>query len=158
MIRKIEVIMRILSLLFFMFSTYLFGDEKNPVEGQTYNYASQFVNMLLTLGFVLLLIFASVWLLKKLMRSRLQTMNRANGIKILERRPLNPKACLYLVDILGKGVVISESPAGIHVVTEFAEGIDVEALLDEQMQEKEPSTTLSQTVTGTLKKLMRKNA
>ena len=80
---------RFLALLF-LSCTPAFADDLVDMEGSTYNYGSQFVNMLLTLSFVLVLIFASVWLLKKIMRSRLRTLNQCNGIKILERRPLNP--------------------------------------------------------------------
>jgi len=129
-------------ILIMFFFTPLFGEETlsdiTNVKGQSYNYWSEFVNMLITLVFVLILIFATVWLLKKIMRSRAQTLNRTNGIKILERRPLNQKAALYLVDILGKGIVISESQAGIHVVSEFPENVKVEELL-EQLQEENRS-------------------
>jgi|GEM_PF-5012851 flagellar biosynthetic protein FliO len=140
-----------LSAVFFI-CTSLFADESAPLESQTYNYVSQFVNMLMTLGFVLALIFASVWLLKKIMRSRMQTLNRCNGIKILERRPLHPKASLYLVDILGKGVVISESPAGIQTVTEFPQDVNVQELLEEIQETQVPAESLPATLAKTLKK------
>lgn len=104
---------------------------EQTAEGQTYNYWGEFVNMLLTLVFILALIFLSVWVLKKIMRSRLKHLNRSTAIKVLERRPLNPKSSLYLVDILGKGIVVSESPSGIQLVTEFAEGVNVEQLMEE---------------------------
>lgn len=113
-------------------------NEITSLEGQSYNYMSEFVNMLITLVFVVVLIFVTVWFLKKILRSRIKTLNRSNGIKILERRPLNPKASLYLVDILGKGVVISESPAGIHVITEFPESVKVEELLEQLQEEEKP--------------------
>ncbi len=105
------------------------------LEGQSYNYMGQFVNMLLTLGFILILIFISVYVLKRIMRSRIHQLNRSTGIKILERRALNSKSSLYLIDILGKGVVISESPAGIHVVTEFPGDVKVEKKLEELLEE-----------------------
>ncbi|MBI3901077.1 MAG: flagellar biosynthetic protein FliO [Chlamydiia bacterium] len=116
----------------------------DPVTiSQDYNYMGEFINMLITLAVVLSLIFLTIWMLKKVMRSRVKALNRSNGIKILERRPLNPKASLYLVDILGKGVVISESPSGIHVVTEFPEHVNIQELLSqvEEQQEPKPSFT-----------------
>jgi flagellar biogenesis protein FliO len=106
--------------------------------GQSYNYWGQFVNMVVTLGFILILIFISVYVLKRLMRSRIQHLNRSTGIKILERRSLNSKASLYLIDVLGKGVVISESPAGIQVVTEFPSDVKVEEKLEELLEEPTP--------------------
>ncbi|MCH9627984.1 MAG: hypothetical protein S4CHLAM2_16330 [Chlamydiales bacterium] len=123
--------------------------------GQSYNYWGQFVNMLLTLGFILILIFLSVYLLKRLMRSRIHHLNRSTGIRILERRALNSKASLYIVDVLGKGVVLSESASGIQVVTEFAEGANVEEMLD-QIQE-EP-TAIRESFANKLKRLASKNA
>ena len=94
------------------------------VEAQSYNYWGDFVNMLMMLGVILVLIFVSVFALKKLMRSRMQQLNKSTGIKIVERRNLNSKASLYVVEILGKSVVISESPACIHLVTELPEEKD----------------------------------
>ncbi len=116
--------------LFFMLSP-LFGEEDNalPVEGQTYNYWHEFVNMLITLAVILTLVVISVWFLKRYMRSRMHNLNRGTGIKIYERRALNAKASLYIVDILGKSVVISESAAGIQLITELDPETDLDALL-----------------------------
>lgn len=125
------------------------------VIGQSYNYWGQFVNMLVTLGFILVLIFASVYILKRLMRSRIQHLNRSTGIKILERRALHSKASLYLIDILGKGVVISESQAGIQVVTEFPPDVKVEEKLDELQEEP---TAIRESFAKKLRRLASKNA
>lgn len=128
--------------LFLFFFIPLFGDDTigaiTAQESQSYNFWGEFVNMIATLVFVLILIVATIWMLKKIMRSRTQTLNRTNGIKILERRPLNQKAALYLIDILGKGVVIAESPAGIHLVTELPEDIKVEALMEQLQETRKP--------------------
>ncbi len=122
--------------LFLFFFTSAFADETiNEItagESKSYNYWGEFANMLLTLGFVIILIFLTVWLLKKLMRSRMHSLNRSNGIKILEKRPLNPKAALYLIDVLGKGVVISESAAGIQLITEFTDTTKMQEMLMQQ--------------------------
>lgn len=141
---------------FLLFFTSLLADETvNDItaqEGQSYNYLGEFVNMVMTLAFVLVLIFVSVWFLKKIMRSRMQTLNRSNGIKILERRPLNQKASLYLVDILGKGVVISESQAGIHIVTEFPDTVKIEELLEQLQGEQQPRPSFWELCVKRLKK------
>lgn len=125
---------------------------EQAAEGQTYNYWGEFVNMLLTLAFILVLIFLSVWALKKIMRSRLKHLNRSTAIKILERRPLNPKSSLYLVDILGKGIVVSESPSGIQLVTEFAEGVNVEQLMEEKGEVPSP-ISFKKTLADKIRKL-----
>jgi flagellar biosynthetic protein FliO len=146
--------------LFLFFFTPLFGEDTiNEVanEGQSYNYWSEFVNMLVTLVFVLILIFATVWLLKKIMRSRVQTLNRSNGIKILERRPLNPKAALYLVDILGKGVVLSESQAGIHLVAELPDTVNAEELLEQLQEVNKPRVSFKEIFAKKMRKAAVKN-
>lgn len=123
------------------------------VEGQTYNYWGEFVNMLITLFFILGLIFVTVWFLKKLMRSRLQHLNRSTGIKILEKRVLNPKSSLYLVDVLGKGLVIAESPSGIQLITEFSPDVDIELALDQVQDEQKESVSIKESFAKKLQKL-----
>lgn len=150
--------MRLFFLPLFFICAPLLADDMVALEGPTYNYGSQFVNMLLTLGFVLILIFVSVWMLKKIMRSRMQTLNRCTGIKIIERRPLSPKASLYLVDILGKGVVISESPTGIQCITQFPDGVNVQDLFDELQGEPKSPSSFSATLAKTINKIRIKNA
>lgn len=113
----------------------LFADATQETFGQTYNYWGQFVNMLLSLGLIIVLIFVSVYFLKRLMRSRIHHLNKTTGIKILERRALTSKTSLYLIEVLGKGVVISDSPSGIQVVTEFPSDVNVEEKI-EQLQEE----------------------
>ncbi len=107
-------------------------------EGTTYNYWAEFVNMLITLFVIVALIIVSVWVLKRVMRSRFKQLNDSTAIKVLERRALNPKASIYLVDILGKGVVIAESQSGISLIKEFSEDDNVGLLMD-QLHEKIPS-------------------
>jgi flagellar biogenesis protein FliO len=125
------------------------------VIGQSYNYWGQFVNMLLSLGFILVLIFVSVYFLKRLMRSRIQHLNRSTGIKILERRALNSKASLYLIDVLGKGVVIAESQAGIQLVTELPNDVNVGEKLDELAEEP---TAIKESFAQKLRRIASKNA
>lgn len=88
---------------------------------ESFNFKSAFINMLATLLFVLALVWATVWLLKKLLRSRLHAHNLSSSIKIVEKRVLGPKAALYLVELPGKRIVISESVSGIALVTELEE-------------------------------------
>lgn len=145
-----------LLLRLFFLAAHLFGEEggsETVNEGQRYSYLGEVVNMLITLCVILVLIFLTVWFLKKMMRSRVKTLNRTNGIKILERRVLTQKSSLYLVDVLGKGVVISESAAGLQLITEFPEGIQVSELY-EKLQEAQPeSIPFSETLSKKLRKL-----
>ena len=116
---------------------------QNFSEGKSYNYWGEFVNMIITLMIVVALIFISVIVLKKVMRSRMHHINRGARIKIIERRPINQKASLYLVDIAGKIVMIGESPAGLNLITE----------LPDMKIEEEPVAVASK-----LRSLIRRNA
>jgi flagellar biogenesis protein FliO len=84
---------------------------------RSYNYVNDFVNMLLSLGAVIAVLFGVLWVLKKMMRSRLSYLNETSAIRVLEKRILNQKAALYLIEVLGKGILISESTAGIQMVS-----------------------------------------
>ena len=117
-------------------------------EGKSYNYWGEFVNMIITLMIVVALIFISVIVLKRIMRSRMQQVNRGAQIKIMERRPINQKTSLYLINIAGKVVMIGESPAGLNLITELP---DVEI-------EEEPLPAPPTPFASKLRSLMRRNA
>jgi flagellar biosynthetic protein FliO len=122
-------------------------------EGKPYSYWHDFINMLFSLLFILIILGVSIWFLKRMMRSRLRHLNRSTSIKILERRPLSPKASLYLVEILGKGIVISESQNGIQTITEFGPEIHLEKLMT---SEEKPRLTFSEMLQKKLKSLQTK--
>lgn len=106
------------------------GEE--PPAGRDFNFMSEMMNMLLSLGLVVLMILVAGWLLKRLMRTRLQQGNRSSSIKIVDRRSLAPKANVYLLEVCGKGLVIGESPAGLQNL-----GTVSLELLDEEQTEVE---------------------
>lgn len=85
------------------------------------SYEATFVKMILSLGALLVLIFLTVWALKRLSSGRLRFMNQGMGIKILEKRPLSPKSVLYLVEIGGQKVLISESQLEVRKITDVSE-------------------------------------
>ncbi|MCH9610560.1 MAG: hypothetical protein S4CHLAM81_04020 [Chlamydiales bacterium] len=113
-------------------------------EQKSYNYWGEFVNMIITLMIIVALIFISVIVLKKVMQNRMHQVNRGAHIKILERRSINQKSSLYLVDIAGKRVMIGESPAGLNLITELPD-LEIE-------EEEEPVA-----VTSKLRSLIRRN-
>ncbi len=105
--------------------------ELSEVFAPSGSFFGEFINMLVTLLFLLLVIFLSLFFLKKLLGRKMKQNMQGKGIKILQRRAINPKVSLYLVDICGKGIVIGDSPGGVHLITEFPEGTDLQALLEE---------------------------
>lgn len=79
----------------------------------------EFMNMLTTLGLIVAAIFVISWLLKRMTNTRIQQANTTSLIKIVDRRALSPKACMYLVEIHGKQFVVGETAANIAVLGEF---------------------------------------
>ncbi len=138
----------ILIFIFQLLPPFLFADvpEANllqEVSFEDFDYGSEFIKMMGTLAFLLILIFVSIYVLKRLLRSRSTHLNKAHGIKILERRSLTQKSAIYLVDILGKGFIIGESANGIHLISAFPENVDISALLEQEKPPTELQANLS---------------
>lgn len=90
------------------------GDNK---EGD--RFLSEFINMMTTLGLIIVIILIATWFLKKMVSSRIQQLNTSSLIKIIERRTLSPKTSLILVDIQGAGYVFAESTNGVTALGNF---------------------------------------
>lgn len=88
------------------------------VEEAPDQFQTKFMNMLFMVALLIgFMIFAS-WFIKRMMKTRLEQMNAASNIQILETRYLNPKSTIYLLDVMGQGLLIAESHAGItHLAT-----------------------------------------
>ena len=72
-------------------------------------YEGAFLKMFLALIALIVGIFFTVWLLKKLSQGRWAGGNSNRAIKIIEKRPLSPKTMLYIIDVDGQQSVIAES-------------------------------------------------
>ncbi len=102
-----------------------------------------FMNMLTSLGLIVVLIFLISWFLKKMMNTRIQQMNVSSDIKILERRALTPKTTIYILEVKGRGIIVAESINGLTRLEQFNVGnkepSSFDTLLKEKMdQEKNP--------------------
>lgn len=80
---------------------------------------SEFVRMMLSLGFILALLLLGTWFFKRVLNQRLQQVNLTSTIKILEKRALNPKAAVYLLEVENRKVLIAEAPGGISSLAVF---------------------------------------
>lgn len=76
-------------------------------------FLSDMLNMLTTLGLMVVVLVGISWFLKKMLNTRIQQANSNSLIKIHERRALSPKTAIYLLDICGKGIVVAESQNGV---------------------------------------------
>ena len=100
------------------------------------------MQLIFTLVAVLGLAFATLYFIKRMMRSRATHQNQDCAIKVIEKRMLSPKASIYLIEVLGKGIVISESPSGIHLITALPEDLDMEQMMTAMRKEIKPAISL----------------
>ncbi len=97
------------------------GDDFIPeelTEPHEMNYWQEFFRIMLILGIILGVALLAVRIVKKFIASRTDQINRRHPIQILERRPLSPKSMLYLIEIYGQKILISDSVNGVNKVTE----------------------------------------
>jgi flagellar biogenesis protein FliO len=86
----------------------------------THSYEGAFVRMLVTLLGLVLLVFATFWILRRLGKGKFK-MGSSRTINVIERRALSPKSMLYIVEIGNKKVLISESQLEVRTLTSFEE-------------------------------------
>ncbi len=84
------------------------------------SYEHAFFKMLMTLGGLLLLVFLTIFALKKLSHGKIGGLGSQKKIKVLEKRPISPKSVLYLVEIDHKQVLIAESQFEVRKITELS--------------------------------------
>lgn len=92
--------------------------ESSPSFGEDH-FWSELLNMLITLGFILLVLIALVWIMKRMQQARLQQGNDLGAIQIIDYRPLSAKSAIYLMHINGRAIVISDSSNGVTQLAEF---------------------------------------
>ena len=113
----------------FIYTPFSFGD--NPPGAESIEppipttpeimkgYEGAFLKMVLTFIALLVGIFFTVWILKRLSRGHFSKMNEGRAIKILEKRALSPKTMLYFVEIGEKQTLIAESQLEIKSLVTF---------------------------------------
>ena len=82
------------------------------------SYEGAFLKMFLTLIALIVGIFLTVWLLKRLSQGRL-SHSSGKTIQIIEKRSLSPKTMLYLIDVDGKQTLIAESQLEVKKVMDL---------------------------------------
>jgi flagellar protein FliO/FliZ len=97
----------------------------SPVE-MVPGYEGAFLKMFLALIALVIGIFFTVWILKKLAQGRWTQGNSNRSIKIVEKRPLSPKTMLYIIDVDGQQSVIAESQLEVKHLMNLEEFRDSE--------------------------------
>lgn len=75
------------------------------------------MKIVLTLAGLILFLLLSAWALKRITGNRGGFFGSSKGIKILERKAISPKSALYLIEVQGKKVLISESQYEVRALT-----------------------------------------
>lgn len=93
------------------------GLEKEPEDFQ-----AKFMHMIFMLGLLIGFMLLASWFIKRMVRTRSEQLNTTSNIKVLESRYLSPKATIHVLEILGDGYVVAESPGGITYLTKIPLG------------------------------------
>lgn len=80
---------------------------------EEYNLQGKIYNMVFSLGALIVGVMVVTFVIKKLTQKRREAANAAGSIKILEKRAINPKTYLYVVEVHNKTMLIGESGAGL---------------------------------------------
>ena len=93
-----------------------------PVDSEhltaaTESYEGAFFKTILVLVGLLILVVLTIWMFKKISNGRFRNFNYLKAIKVIEKRPLSPKSMLYLVEVAGKQILISESQLEVRTLS-----------------------------------------
>lgn len=92
---------------------------EDPLPAPHDSLSRALTKMLLTLLALIVLFGISYYLLKRVGRSRQKGMNNMKAIKIRERRPISPKTTLYLIELAGKEILLSESQLEVRHLSTY---------------------------------------
>jgi flagellar protein FliO/FliZ len=102
-----------------LFDQHLPDNLKDQTDHETDTFQSKFLNMIFVLGLLIGFMILASWALKRMMKTRVGTLNTAGDIKIIETRYLSPRATLYVVEIHQKTFLIAESPTTVTFLSEL---------------------------------------
>lgn len=91
-------------------------EDSFPAKALEPSYENAFLKMILTLGGLLLLVFFTLWAIRKLSNGRMGTFGSAKKIKILEKKPISPKTAIYHLELDGRRIFITESQLEIKTI------------------------------------------
>ncbi len=87
----------------------------------TASYESSFAKMIFSLLGLFLLIILSIWFLRRMKNAGFKGNSYQKSVRILERKPISPKSTLYVIEAMGKKILISESQHEVRALTELDE-------------------------------------
>ncbi|MGB9639377.1 MAG: flagellar biosynthetic protein FliO [Anaerolineales bacterium] len=106
-------------------------------QSDSWTTAALFVNVLFKLGLVLLLIYSSVIILRRLQTS--QNLRLRKGIKIIETTHLSPHRAIHLVQVANQIYLIGATDHEVTLLSKVDDAdLNASLLMDNQTQEKNP--------------------
>ena len=96
-------------------------DDTKTTSLVTTDFKATFIRMMITLAVIVALIFITFWMFRRMMRHRMKTTTNTKAIQILEKKALSPKSMLYLVEVEGEKVLVSESHIEVRSLHELYE-------------------------------------
>ncbi|WP_348663938.1 FliO/MopB family protein [Chlamydia vaughanii] len=117
------------------------------------NMKLEMFKMLGSLILLLTLFGVGVWAFKKFLKSKGQSFGNHSTIKILDRRSLNPKTCIYIIRVVNKILVIAEAGEKVTLLSEFPPDTDINELL--QKNEKKGSLSTSDFLSKSIRKFQK---
>lgn len=85
------------------------AETAQPPPAPAEDYGTAFVKMLVALIVLFVIIALTIWLIKSFSRGRFSRGGNSRRIEIIEKRALSPKSVLYLLEVDGSRVLVSES-------------------------------------------------
>ncbi len=83
------------------------------------DFGATFIKMICTMVAIIVLLFFTVWFLRRLIQQRMQKGVGIQSIQILEKRMISPKTMLYLIEAEKKKILIAESHLEIKRLETF---------------------------------------
>lgn len=81
------------------------------------DFEGKFMQMIWFLGGIIAFMLLASWFVKKMSRNRIEQLNAQSSIKVLESRVLSTRSSIYLLEIMGKGILVAESHSGINMIS-----------------------------------------
>jgi flagellar protein FliO/FliZ len=105
--------------LLLLASTLLGAEEAPPLpeslQVATESYEGAFFKMMLSLFALIAIVFATFWVLRRLSQGKWR-VGHSSGIRIVERRPLSAKSAVYVLEVDGKRILVSESQLEVRAL------------------------------------------
>ncbi len=104
----------------------LFADalDLDTVQSTPGDLGVTFAKMMFTFLLLIILLIGTYWVIKRLIRFKLQSGGVAPSIHIIEKKMISPKTMLYLLEVEDKKILLAESQLEIKRLESF----DVEDL------------------------------